>query len=63
MYVGAEGQQAGNYNDIVAVYMVKYGVEDTATIMNDTSKRRLKEVFDDMCSYTTSTEFRAGKTG
>lgn len=56
VYVGAEGQQAGNYNDIVAVYMVKYGVEDTATIMNDTSKRRLKEVFDDMCSYTTSTD-------
>lgn len=55
VYVGAEGQQAGNYSDIIAVYMVKYGVEDTATIMNDTSKRRLKEVFDDMCSYTTST--------
>lgn len=55
VYVDAEGQQAGNYNDIIAVYMVKYGVEDTATIMNDTSKMRLKEVFDDMCSYTTST--------
>lgn len=55
VYVGAEGEQAGNYNDIVAVYMVKYGVEDTATVMNDTSKQKLKEVFDDMCSYTTST--------
>lgn len=55
VYVDAEGQQAGNYNDIIAVYMVKYGVEDTAIIMNDTSKMRLKEVFDDMCSYTTST--------
>jgi cell wall-associated NlpC family hydrolase len=55
VYVDAEGQQAGNYNDIIAVYMVKYGVEDTAAIMNDTSKMRLKEVFDDMCSYTTST--------
>lgn len=55
VYVGAEGQQAGNCNDIIAVYMVKYGLEDTATIMNDISKRRLKEVFDDMCSYTTST--------
>ena len=28
--------------------MVKYGVGDTATIMNDTSKSKLKEVFDDM---------------
>ena len=55
VYVDFEGESASNYEDIISVYMVKYGVEDTATIMNDTSKDRLKEVFDDMCSYTTST--------
>jgi len=55
VYVDFEGEQVGNFNDVIAVYMVKYGVEDTATVMNDTSKSRLKDVFDDMCSYTTST--------
>lgn len=54
VYVDFEGESAGNFNDIVTIYMVKYGVGDTATIMNDTSKSKLKEVFDDMCSYTTS---------
>lgn len=54
MYVDFEGESAGNFNDIVTIYMVKYGVGDTATVMNDTSKSKLKEVFDDMCSYTTS---------
>ena len=34
--------------------MVKYGVGDTATIMNDTSRGWLKSVVDDMCTYTTS---------
>lgn len=54
VYVDFEGESAGNFNDIVTIYMVKYGVGDTATIMNDTSKSKLKEVFDDMCSYITS---------
>lgn len=54
MYVDFEGESAGNFNDIVTIYMVKYGVGDTATIMNDTSKSKLKEEFDNMCSYTTS---------
>lgn len=54
VYVDFEGESAGKFNDIVTIYMVKYGVGDTATIMNDTSKSKLKEVFDDMCSYTTS---------
>jgi hypothetical protein len=57
VYVDYEGMDAtpSNYYDILAVYMVKYGVGDTATIMNDTSKAWLKSVADDMCSYTTST--------
>jgi len=44
-----------NFNDIVAVYMVKYGVGDTATDMTDKNKQNLKRVMDDMCLYTTST--------
>lgn len=57
VYVDYEGMNASpsNYYDIVAVYMVKYGVGDTATIMNDRSKAWLQSVVDDMCSYTTST--------
>lgn len=56
VYVGYEGTDVpSNYYDILAVYMVKYGVGETATIMNDTSKGWLKGVVDDMCSYTTST--------
>lgn len=57
VYVDYEGMDAApsNFYDILAVYMVKYGVGDTATIMNDTSKAWLESVVDDMCSYTTST--------
>lgn len=57
VYVDYEGVDAtpSNYYDILAVYMVKYGIGDTAIIMNDTSKAWLKSVVDDMCSYTTST--------
>lgn len=57
VYVDYEGTDANptNYYDILGVYMVKYGVGDTATIMNDTSKGWLQTVVNDMCSYTTST--------
>ena len=57
VYVDYEGTSATptNYYDIMCVYMVKHGVGDTATIMNDTSKEWLQTVVDDMCSYTTST--------
>lgn len=57
VYVDYEGSYAvpSNYYDIMCVYMVKYGVGDTATVMNDLSKQRLKEIFDDMSSYTTTT--------
>ena len=48
------GGNTDNYYDIIVVYMVKYGVGDMATVMNDTAKSRLREVFDDMCNYTTS---------
>ncbi len=43
-----------NYADILAVYMVKHGIGDTATDMTNKAKRRLKAVFEDMCSYSVS---------
>lgn len=56
VYVDYEGTEAmpGNYYDIMAVYMVRYGIGDTAVIMNDTSRAWLKSVADDMCSYSTA---------
>ena len=57
VYVDYEGMEENpsNYYDIMAVYMVKHGVGDTATVMNDISKGWLQAVVNDMCSYTTST--------
>ena len=57
VYVDYEGMEENpsNYYDIMAVYMVKHGVGDTATVMNDTSKGWLQAVVNDMCFYTTST--------
>lgn len=54
VYIDYEGTgtSASNYYDIIGVYMVKYGVGDTATIINDTTRAWIKQVFDDMCSYT-----------
>ena len=40
-----------NYMDILAVYMVKHGIGDTATDMTAKANNNLKAVFDDMCSY------------
>jgi uncharacterized protein YqeY len=48
------GSMTDNYYDIMVVYMVKYGVGDTASVMNDTTREKLKGVFDDMCSFRTS---------
>ena len=55
VYVDYEGmdENPSNYYDIMAVYMVKYGVGDTATVMTDKSKGWLQTVVNDMCSYTT----------
>lgn len=48
-----------NYYDMMSVYMVKYGVGDTATIMKDKAKKRLAGVVDDMCDYfTASTSYK-----
>lgn len=55
VYVDYEGMNSepSNYYDVMCVYMVKYGYENTATKMNETNKQNLKAVFDDMCRYTT----------
>ncbi len=50
IYVDFEGSgQPDNFKDILAVYMVKYGVGDLATDMTDRAKRNLKNVVEDMC--------------
>lgn len=55
VYVNAPaGQVPDNYCDILAVYMVKHGIGDTATDMTDQAKENLEAVFDDMCSYSVS---------
>lgn len=55
IYVDFEGAGTpDNCYDILAVYMVKHGNGDTATDMTDKAKENLKEVFDDMCSYSIS---------
>ena len=55
VYVDYEGMNSepSNYYDVMCVYMVKYGYENTATKMNETNKQNLKAPFDDMCRYTT----------
>lgn len=51
-----------NYYDIICVYMIKYGYENTATEMTDTNKANLMQVATDMMSYTTKiTEETEGK--
>lgn len=57
VYVDYEGTNASptNYYDILAVYMVKHGVGDSATEINSTTKGWIQTVVDDMCDYTTST--------
>ena len=61
VYVDYEGEGTpSNLNDIIAVYMVRYGVGDTAVVMNELTKRRLKAVVEDMCTYTTRVETDSG---
>ena len=45
--------EPSNYYDIMSVYMVQHGYENSETTMNETNKQNLKAVFDDMCKYTT----------
>ena len=56
IYIDYEGTDTipTNYYDILAVYMVKYGMGEAATIINDTTKGWIETVVDDMCDYTLS---------
>lgn len=57
VYVDYEGISApNNLADMIAVYMVRHGNGDTATVINDISKRWLATVFHDMCKYDVSEE-------
>ncbi len=63
VYVNYEGTDPNpsNLYDIIAVYMVKHGVGESATIINDTTKGWIKEIVDDMCTYTTKVKTKDGK--
>ena len=56
VYVGHEDTDTipTNYYDILAVYMVKHGMGEAATVINDTTKGWIETVVDDMCDYTLS---------
>lgn len=56
VYVDYEGTNVSpsNYYDILSVYMIRHGVGDSATLINDTTKEWIATVVDDMCDYTTS---------
>lgn len=65
IYVDYEGGGAepSNLYDMIAVYMVRYGVGDTASIVNDTTKSWMRTVMEDMCSYTLETGTKERDTG
>jgi len=61
IYVNYEGiGEPDNYYDILAVYMVKYGIGDTATDMTDVAKANLRTVFNDMRSYDVTSRTEPG---
>lgn len=53
---------ASTIKDIMCVYMVQYGVGDTAAVMNEKSKGRLKDVVEDMCFYSTGSRSEKRKS-
>ncbi len=65
IYVDYEGGGANpsNLYDMIAVYMVRYGVGDVASIVNDTTKSWMRTVMEDMCSYTLETGTEERDTG
>lgn len=49
-----DGVPLSNFNDTLMVYMVKYGTGQAAYVMDDEGKKHLKEVFDEMNYYDSS---------
>ena len=56
VYVGYEETDIipTNYEDILAVYMVKHGMGEAATVINDTTKGWIEATVGDMSEYTLS---------
>ena len=56
VYVDYEGmnESPSNYYDIMAVYMIKHGMGEKATIIDETTKGWIAAVVDDMCDYSVS---------
>lgn len=52
----------GNYNDVLCIYMIKYGSGDIATIMNNKTKKNLLDTFNHMCRYTVSYDIQIIET-
>lgn len=66
VFVNYEGTgEPDNYYDILGVYMVKYGIGDTATDMTDLAKANLKLVFNDLRQFdvTSRTETETDSDG
>lgn len=60
-----DGVSVSNFNDTLMVYMVKYGTGQAAYVMDAEGKKHLKEVFDEMNYYDSSsskTQIPAGKS-
>ncbi len=60
-----DGVPVSNFNDTLMVYMVKYGTGQAAYVMDDEGKKHLREVFDEMNYYdstSSKTEIPAGKS-
>ena len=60
-----DGVPVSNFNDTLMVYMVKYGTGQAAYVMDAEGKKHLKEVFDEMNYYDSSsskTQIPAGKS-
>lgn len=49
-----DGVPVSNYNDTLMVYMVKYGTGQCGLVMDEQGKKNLKEVFDAMNYYDSS---------
>lgn len=49
-----DGVPISNFNDTLMVYMVRYGTGHAAYVMDDEGKKNLKEVFDEMNYYDSS---------
>jgi len=57
------GTAKSNFNDVLMVYLVKYGLGANGTEMTDENKKHLKEVFDEMNSFTQGTTTKTVQAG